>query len=242
VNIIFIIAGIFSGISSVIGYYFYAFATKKEEISRVSALTSIYPIYVAILAAIFLGERFAASRYFGVGLVIAGAVLISYKKFFSWKTLPISMIIILILASAFWGLEQFLDKVSLNGIDVYSNLVYYMFGNLLTAIPILIFFGSYRKMVVTDLRKMNKTVKILVFVDSITWSIATFLAIIAFSLGPVTLVSAISITWPLVILLYALFLSKLMPDLLKEELGATTFLLKLVSVLLIIFGTYLVVI
>jgi hypothetical protein len=33
-----------------------------------------------------------------------------------------------------------------------------------------------------------------------------------------------------------------MPDLLKEELGATTFLLKLVSVLLIIFGTYLVVI
>jgi positive regulator of sigma E activity len=62
----------------------------------------------------------------------------------------------------------------------------------------------------------------------------------AASLGPITLVSAISITIPLVVLLFATVISRLWPKVLAEEIDAKTMGLKVLAIALIVVGIYLI--
>lgn len=52
--------------------------------SLVSFMTNIGPIYAAILGYLFLKERFSFSEISGVIITLAGAVLIGYRKDFTW--------------------------------------------------------------------------------------------------------------------------------------------------------------
>src|SRR3972149_10655658 len=48
-----------AGIIAVDGYYLYAYAMRREEASRIVALTSLYPVFVAALAALLIHESFS---------------------------------------------------------------------------------------------------------------------------------------------------------------------------------------
>ena len=72
-----LIAGIFLKLTNV----FYFKATKIEEISRVIPLLSLSPLFVLILATIFLGEVFKPLQYLGIFLLVIGAILLSTKIF-----------------------------------------------------------------------------------------------------------------------------------------------------------------
>ena len=72
-----LIAGIFLKLTNV----FYFKATKIEEISRVIPLLSLSPLFVLILATIFLGEVFKPLQYLGIFLLVIGAILLSTKNF-----------------------------------------------------------------------------------------------------------------------------------------------------------------
>lgn len=54
--------------------------------SLVSFMTNIGPIYAAILGYLFLKERFTFSEILGVIITLAGAVLIGYRKDFTWQS------------------------------------------------------------------------------------------------------------------------------------------------------------
>lgn len=237
-DILFIIFAMLSGISSVIGYLFYAFAVKREEISRVSALTSIYPIFVAILAAVSLSEIFTLQKYLAISMTVAGATLISYKRISFWKVLPFFVFFVIILANLFWGLENIFEKLSYQMIDVPTAIVYYMVGNMFTVIPV-VASKKLRKQSVDDFKRIKIKTKFILFSNTMLWVLAVFIAAFAIYFGPVTLMSTVSITLPLVVLIYATVIGKFYPKVLKEEISKITFSTKLISILLIIFGTYL---
>ena len=54
-------------------------AMKSEHVSRVAPLTSTSPVFVAVLAFLFLGESFNWLQVFGIAAVVTGAILISLK-------------------------------------------------------------------------------------------------------------------------------------------------------------------
>jgi len=123
-------------------------------------------------------------------------------------------------------------------IDVPTALVWYMIGNMLTLIP-LIPIKKVREMAVADFKRIKMRTKIILFSNTFLWLVALFISAFAIYFGPVTFMSTVSITLPLVVLVYSTILGKLNPKILKEEISAATFSKKLVSILLIILGTYL---
>jgi len=70
------IAGIFYLLMSI----FYFKAVKIEEISRVSPLFYLSPLFILFFAAIFLGEVFTPLKYLGIFLLVFGAILISSRN------------------------------------------------------------------------------------------------------------------------------------------------------------------
>jgi drug/metabolite transporter (DMT)-like permease len=65
------------GVLDVSADVFFAFATTVGLLSIVSILSSLYPVATVILARIVLKERMARVQQAGIGLALAGVLLIS---------------------------------------------------------------------------------------------------------------------------------------------------------------------
>ena len=65
------------GVLDVSADVFFAFATTVGLLSIVSILSSLYPVATVILARIVLKERMARLQQAGIGLALAGVLLIS---------------------------------------------------------------------------------------------------------------------------------------------------------------------
>lgn len=226
-----------AGAISVIGYYLYAFAMKKEEASRIVALTNIYPVFVAILAAFFINEIFSIKTYVGISLIIFGAVLISYKRNAFKKIIPAALLLIVIAANFSFGIEQTISKITLNFYSFWQFFAIFSLGKIFA---IILSFGipSFRKSFVREIKHLKRSIFLMLMLSTSVWLLGSIFFYYAVSLGPITLVSTISILAPFVTLMLAVFLSKFLPKILREEIDPITIALKIMAVFLIIFGTY----
>ena len=68
-----IIAAIFTSIAVIC----FSFAVQQKQVSAVIPITSTYPVFVSILAVIFLGETFTINKLFGLFLTLAGVWIIN---------------------------------------------------------------------------------------------------------------------------------------------------------------------
>lgn len=71
---------VLSGTATGLSWLCYFQALKLGEASRVAPLDKLSVVFVAILAAIFLGERLDVKGWAGVGLIAAGAILIAFRR------------------------------------------------------------------------------------------------------------------------------------------------------------------
>lgn len=68
-----------SGLATGASWLCYFRALKLGDASRVAPLDKLSVVIVAVLAALFLGERLSATNWLGVVLIAAGAVLVALK-------------------------------------------------------------------------------------------------------------------------------------------------------------------
>jgi transporter family protein len=71
---------VLSGTATGLSWLCYFQALKLGEASRVAPLDKLSVVFVAILAAVFLGERLDLRGWSGVALIAAGAVLIAFRR------------------------------------------------------------------------------------------------------------------------------------------------------------------
>ena len=68
---------VLSGLATGASWLCYFRALKLGKASQVAPVDKLSVVFVAILAALFLGERLSAGGWAGVGLIAAGAVLLA---------------------------------------------------------------------------------------------------------------------------------------------------------------------
>jgi len=229
-----------AGLFSAAGYFLYVLSIRKEEASRIAALTSLAPAFVAVLAVFLVGEIFSAKSYAGISLMILGSAVISYKRNQMKKMIPFSLILILIATNFVWGLEQTLSKVSLDQIPIWPFLMIFMLGKFAVAFPGLAI-PSIRRKLSAEVGSLGRNFGLALAFTSIMWSLGIIFFFYAASIGPITLVSTTNLISPLLTLLFAVLITKYPPRVLKEEIDRKTVGLKLTAILLIVFGTYLII-
>ncbi len=196
-----------AGLISCGGYFLYVISIRKEEASRISALTSLSPAFVAVLAVFLVNEIFPAKSYIGIFLMILGAALISYKRNNVKKIIPISLILILIATNFAYSLDQTFSKISLEAMSFWPFLMMFMFGRFVAVIPGFAITSARRKCF-SEIKKLKRNFAFALAAGSISWTVAIIFFFYAASLGPITLVSTISIISPLFTLVFATLLSK----------------------------------
>lgn len=70
---------ILSGLATGGSWLCYFRALKLGDVARVAPIDKLSVVFVAVLGALFLGERLSGSNWFGVALIATGAVLVAYR-------------------------------------------------------------------------------------------------------------------------------------------------------------------
>jgi len=208
-------------------------ALKKEEVSRVVPVMATIPIFVLILAAIFLGESFKPLQYLGIGLLVAGAFLISFRE--KLHHLVLSKVFgIVLFASFIVSIISVISKYVLTPENVFNILFWFGTGGLIFSLGIFVKHHPHIR------EKAREGIGHLIWISIFAVFVSLFL-FHAIANGPVSLVLALYESKPLFVFLMVLVLSRFNPKLLREKMSRKIIIQKLIAVVLIVYGSVLLV-
>lgn len=70
---------VLSGLGTGASWLCYFRALKIGEAAKVAPIDKLSVVLVGIFGVVFLGERLSAPNWFGVALIVAGAILVAYR-------------------------------------------------------------------------------------------------------------------------------------------------------------------
>ncbi len=251
-----------AGLLFLITLVFWYKALHQSEATRVVPIVgALVPIFSFTLSFIFLGETLSERQFLAFSILIAGGVLISikrtrlhrasdiiekFKKLFESvlgrihaQYRPARRLLVNSLASAlFFASYYVLIKYIYENQPFIGSFVWSRMGSFIGALFIL-FVPHWRKFIFKH-QKGAKTPRNLIFFFSVRLLAALAFIMLnwAISLGNVALVNSLQGVQFIFLILLVLFLSARYPKVLKEELGRGVLLQKLIGIMLVGAGLY----
>ena len=208
-----------------------------EEVSRVVPLWQLTPIFVLIFARIFLGEILSITDYIAFILIVIGALFFSIKREqkFSLSNALYLMLISSILVAIFTILAKYAFTIE----DLFSVFLYIQMGIVLSFV-ILFAKKEYRGRFLHTFTSIPRFACLVAILDVAVGYVSFAAYSFAISLGPVTLVSVVYAVQPVYVLLAATVVGIKYKSLIRERVTRWTFTQKLLGVVLIFVGIYIV--
>jgi bacterial/archaeal transporter family protein len=219
------------GFSFAFLFILYNVAMMREQGTNVVSVIYINPLFVAILALVFLGERLSIANYAGILLLIASAFLVLYKRIDA-KNLGLGIVLVYTLASA---VARVVAKSALEEVDIWSYFFWFLIGGLLGSIVLAC---VWRRSLGTAVRKLDAPVLLMIVTTTAFSTVGLVLLYSAFSYGSVTLASGLTAVQPSLVFLYSSLLLRFRPAAIPPEriTGRWADVRKVSAALLIIVG------
>ena len=190
-------------------------AMKTDHVSRISPLTSTSPVFVAILAFLFLGERLSWLQITGVAAVVIGAIVISLKwDAKSGASLKLRPVLVLLGAAVLIAISGTLNKYALGYMSFWNDATLLFFASSVIFLAICVRPSVLRE--IAGLKDRNFTIG-LAMVNQAVASVAMVLAYSAVQKGPVALVSAVMNSKPLFIFAFSMAVGRFAPNFLAPD-------------------------
>jgi uncharacterized membrane protein len=214
---------------------FYFKAVAADEISKIIPLFALGPLFIAVVAAVTLGEIFSFDTYIGIVLILVGSVTLSVQRLQTFSVNKAFWFMIITTFSLAMG--EVISKYLLSFYNFWSVFAYTRLGSLIVVTPIA---WHYRRDVAQLLRKGKRKALAMLSTSESLNILAILCIIIAASTGYVTLVNAMTQVQPFFVLAMSVLLTLVAPHLLKEELSLKIFVRKFLSILMMSLGAILV--
>jgi len=210
------------------------YTLKREEVSRVIPVVYTYPIFVAIMAVLLLGETLFYLDWIAIIIVVAGAVMVSARWDLGGAATWLGRSFFLLVGSSL--------LMAMADVAAKYALAYISFGNMywitsfcMSGIFLLI---SLRPDIIKELgnMKQRKSVMTLVASNETLAVVGALLLFWAMERGPVSLVSTLISSRPIFVVIYALILSRVSPMFLEWQPGKVMLVLRLIAIIMIVSG------
>ncbi len=215
-------------------------ALKKADTSVVVTLFQTIPVFSFILAFLILGETLTRFQIIGSTLIILGAVGISLSFHRGKFHLTKEVLFLQLLASLLISLNYILFKLFALDTDFWTTSFWQYLGFFIFGLILLICSKSYRNDFVSSFRKNKEPIILLNVLNEVINILAIILVTFVSLSAPVAVVSSIMNGFqPLCALLIGILLSLLFPKIIKENLSPKVLIQKMVFILLVFLGVYL---
>lgn len=212
-------------------------ALSREEVSRVAPISQSYPLLVVILAVVFLGESLTLLQSVAVALAIGGALLAAVRRSAGGGLQMSRVLGYLVVAVVIVAVAQVLLKTVTDDLSFWHAFGLRGAGMAAVLIPM-----NLRPAFARDLARCATSPRLLVAlaVDAGAATIALVLVTFAIAAGPVSLVSAVAGTTPLIVFVLSALLAWKTALLVDETLGARVIAQKLVAAGMVVSGLMLI--
>jgi drug/metabolite transporter (DMT)-like permease len=200
-------------------------AIFKTDASVFAPFFQLQAAFVALLAFLFLGERFAATNYLWIGLILIGAVLVSLDEKMSLKSFFQKAILYVILMQLFHAVANLYAGFALKTMDFWNLTFWSTFTSAIFVFAFVPFMAKFK------LKVNLSQLKPLLVVNFFSFIGATSL-FAAFQTN-LTISSAISLLTAPIVLLISVVLSKFRPDFIEHHSGKV-YLIRTVGIILIL--------
>jgi len=228
-----------SGVLYMGAILFYLRAIQSEEASVVAPLFQASTLFTFLLGYLFLHERLAIAQLLGVGLIICGALSLSFRRGPKAKKFKSSLIALMLGATFVMSLSTVLFKFFAIRDDFWTTTFWTFVGEGLFGVLLLLMPG-YRHQF-ADMFRQNPGAVIGVNTANEVINLGGGLSVrYASLLAPVALVSAISSTTTFFVFFFGILLTLFFPKFDREDLSAGNLVRKGVGALLITGGVVLI--
>ena len=208
---------------------------SKHEVSRVLPVIATSPVYVAIMAMVFLDENLTLAHWIAIAVSVAGAFLISTRPVRGSVAIVLGWSLgILVVASVLVAAAQLLGKVALNELNLTSMFPFRSLGLATGCVAL-----SVRRSTYAETRVMFSGIKsggLMVLTEAVIAPFAALVTIWAIMLGPVSLAVTLMSSRPLFVFVLSAILSTKLLLMLDEPLDKPTLAIKGTSIALIVSG------
>ena len=226
------------GLSMLLAFWFYNKALMVEEVSRITPLFQMIPIFVVFLSVVFLEEILTAQKYLGIALIVLTSLLISYRKTYNGNALS-SAFKLMVPFSVIIAVTTVLNKYLLAYIDYWSVFFWTMIGSAVGVLCMFVF-PKPRSQFTKAVSHLGLRTFFTSLFGETTYMLGTIFSLIATSIGYVSLVSALSSLQNFFVFVFMVFLSLFVPNVLKEEISRNVLAIKIAAIALMFVGTWLI--
>ena len=225
-------AGVLGGLSAVVFFRVMA----RREVSRTIPVVQTFPIFVAPAAVLFLDETLRLQDWAAILVTVLGAVLISVRQDAGGRGFAIDSSFYQLLGASL--LMAGMNLAAKQALDTLPVLLVHAFRSLGVAIPLLAF--TARAEPIVELRGMirDRSPALAIFGvnEFLVVNTGMVLNLWATSLGPVSLVTALSASSSLFLLLYSTLLGLQFRGILGEQVNPRAVAVKAAATILIVAG------
>lgn len=214
--------------------FLYLKSIKQEEVSRVIPWFELSTLLVAVGGAIFLGELLQLKQYLGIIILLLSLWLLTIKDRFAVQF--DRWVMLMIINSFIYAFSLLMQKYLLSEINPFSLFGVMGLGSLFGFLPFLFWKWTEIK---TGLKLNLNSIKI-IFLSEVSGLSAICFTILALNIGLATLVSVFSSLQYLILFIMTTLFTILMPSIIKEDINKKFLLLKLIAIIMVIIGVYLV--
>lgn len=246
------------GVAMGLVYVLYNKALLIEEVSRVTPLFYLSPLFVLLFSFMFIGEGLSLRRYVGIGLMVFSAISVSvslrgrnrdygdgdrhnYRQSHSHSlhiSLSPALLMILVLDIMNAG-KDVISKLMLSHLDYLSYLFWFLLGNI-AGRPLLLLIPHNREKTLMIIKTLPPKVYLLSFINStLAWA-GYVLYFKAVSMTYISLVSAIPTTQPFLVFIFATLLGLFYPGLIEEKTDRRSLTIKGIAAVSVLIGAYLI--
>jgi uncharacterized membrane protein len=224
-----------SGLLWALGLSLFFYGLRTEEVSRAAPTQSLAPVFAAVIAVVFLHEQLSGLQWLAILVVAVGAGMVSLRpengriRLAHGRTLAILVVSALFIAIAFAVTKEATDRMNVWAIQGFRAMAMGVGVLVLTWRP------SMNGELWQALRSKRAVIAMVVS-EGLMAPVAAFCLTLAFSLGTVSVVGAVTASRPLALLVISTALSTRVWNVLNEPLDRQTVGLKAVSTGLIVVG------
>lgn len=218
----------------------YMYALQRDEASKVVPLFQLTPIFIYILALIFLGEVLNLKQVTASLLIILGSFALSSEltgKSFKIKKEALGL---MALACLMFAINTVVFKKFINSdVSFWTNIFWTYVGVALSGLILFAVIRPYRESIIVLLKNRAYSALLLVGFSELISLIARLFFYFATTLAAVALVQTVGGFQPLFVFVYGILITLFIPRLQPESLLRKHLTQKAVSIILILLGTYL---
>lgn len=226
-------------------------ALKESEASKALVLIGgLMPCFTLLFSVLFLGDKFSLYQWLSIVFLLVGIFIISWMPekvrfldkifvFLKVKKKPAKLSFLTAVGAAFLFALFFVgNKYAFNNQTFFSAFIWIRGGSFLFVLCML-FSKKSRKVIFSNIKNMKIKKSSLFFANQGLSAIGFFLQNLAISLTSVALVSALQgVQYVFIIILGVLF-TLFYPKVVKEDISRKIIIQKIVAVIFIAIGLYL---